>query len=241
MNDATQFFDTVAGAGGYQIERSLRFNSADSAYLSRTPASAGNRKTWTWAGWVKLSGTSGIQNIFSNSNAANNLGLNFYRNAAGDLQIQDYGLSGGLALRTAALFRDFSSWFHVAFAYDTTQATAANRAKLYINGSQVTSFQQETYPTQNIDGLWNTNVLAAIGNQGAVNANYLNGYLADVHFIDGQALDPSSFGEFDTNGVWQPIEYAGSYGTNGFHLPFSDNSTAAALGTDTSGMGMIGR
>jgi hypothetical protein len=64
-----------------------------------------------------------------------------------------------------------------------------------------------------------------------------NGYLADIHFIDGQALDPSSFGEFDTNGVWQPIAYAGSYGTNGFHLPFSDNSTAAALGTDTSGNG----
>jgi hypothetical protein len=186
---------------------------------------------------MKRSGLTGINNLLSNMNAANSSGL--YSGIASDQSFffHEYALSGGASLNTLAVFRDPSAWYHLIIAYDTTQATASNRFKLYVNGIQATL--AGSYPTQNLDGFWNRAVYSTIGNQGAVNANYFNGYLADIHFIDGQALDPTSFGEFSaTTGVWMPKAYSGgSYGTNGFHLDFADNSTAAALGTDTSGNG----
>jgi hypothetical protein len=229
---------TAAGAaGGYEIERSLRFNSSDSAYLSRTPASAGNRKTWTWAGWVKKSSPSGsnliIHSAYSDSN--NRDVFQFLSTSS----LQFVVLSGGsvaVNLNTSAVFRDASAWYHVILAVDTTQATSSDRVKIYFNGSQITSFAASTYPSQNADLMTNNNVSTYVGREVATGL-YTDLYFADIHLIDGQALDPSSFGEFDTNGVWQPIDYAGTFGTNGFHLPFSDNSTAAALGTDTSGNG----
>ena len=233
MNDATQFFDS--GGGGYQIERSLRFNPPDSTYLSRTPGVASNRKTWTWAGWVKRSGTTTswlpLFQVYDGSSTAE----------SDFLQLVIYSDQIGIATntvwlrRTQAVYRDYSAWMHVVCAFDTTQATGANRVKIYVNGSQVTTFTLSTDPTLNTDYGVNRAVAHQIGQRQG--STYFNGYLADVHFIDGQALDPTSFGEFDTNGVWQPKAYSGSYGTNGFHLPFSDNSTAAALGTDTSGNG----
>jgi hypothetical protein len=229
MNDATQFFNA---GGGYEIERSLRFNSADSAYLNRTPASAGNRKTWTWAGWVKRSALGARQALFTVFTSPY-LGLEF--SDTDTIIVHDSTAPTTLISRqTAAVYRDTSAWYHVVLAYDTTQATAANRVKLYVNGVEVTVFQTNVNPAQNTDTAVNMAYLHAIGVWHTL-GYYQNGYLADIHFIDGQALDPSSFGEFDTNGVWQPIDYAGTFGTNGFYLPFSDNSTAAALGTDTSG------
>jgi hypothetical protein len=225
MNDATQFFNA---GGGYEIERSLRFNSADSAYLSRTPASAGNRKTWTWAGWVKRSGLGTYQRFFATFDGSNQE----YWRFDSDNTLRLFENLG--TLQTTQVFRDVSAWYHIVVAVDTTQATASDRIKFYLNGTQVTTFSTATYPSQNADGRFNSAVPHYLGT-GTV--EYFNGYLADIHFIDGQALDPTSFGKFDTNGVWQPKAYTGSYGTNGFHLPFSDNSTAAALGTDTSGNG----
>jgi hypothetical protein len=226
---------TGAGETGYLIERSLRFNSSDSAYLSRTPASAGNRKTWTFSCWMKRSGLTGINNLLSNMNAANSSGL--YSGIASDQSFffHEYALSGGASLNTLAVFRDPSAWYHLIIAYDTTQATASNRFKLYVNGIQATL--AGSYPTQNLDGFWNRAVYSTIGNQGAVNANYFDGLLADIHFCDGTAYDASAFGEFDANGIWQPKKFAGVYGSQGWHLDFSDNSTAAGLGTDTSGNG----
>jgi hypothetical protein len=231
MNDATQFFDS--GGGGYQIERSLRFNPPDSAYLSRTPGSAGNRKTWTWAGWVKKSSLAGTQNLFSNMNAGNSTGI--YTNFATNLSVQDYASGTIWGLTSVPLYRDTSAWYHIVVAVDTTVATETDRVKLFVNGERIAV--TGTYPGQDTDTRWNTTATITLGTQGLVLANYFSGYLADVYGIDGQALDPTSFGEFDDNGVWQPKAYSGSYGTNGFHLPFSDNSTAAALGTDTSGNG----
>ena len=226
---------SAAEAGAYQIERSVRFNSADSAYLSRTPSVAGNRKTWTWAGWVKRSALGSRQMIFGNLSSVPTLGFDVEFIANDSLDIYDY--SGGYAARrnTTQVFRDCSSWYHIVIVYDSTNATAADRLRLYVNGSRVTAFVNSTDPTLNADGAFNTAVATSIGRSGAYNLHYLDGYLADIHFIDGQALTPSSFGYTDTNGVWQPIEYTGSYGTNGFHLPFSSSSTTAALGTDTSG------
>jgi hypothetical protein len=150
---------------------------------------------------------------------------------------------GGFTLNylvTSAVYRDPSAWTHIVVAMNTTQATASNRLKVYVNGSEVTAFSTDNRSSisQNSDQGINQAVSHAIGRQDTGSgSSYFSGYLADIHFIDGQALDPTSFGEFDTNGIWQPLAYSGTYGTNGFHLDFSNNASAAALGTDTSGNG----
>jgi hypothetical protein len=228
---------TAAAAGGYAIERSLRFNSSDSAYLSRTPASAGNRKTWTWAGWVKRSTASNYDNLFATASSNNSL---MFNGADQNSAIHFYDFNGSsfdFNLITSQVFRDFSAWYHIVVAIDTTQATAANRIKLYVNGSQVTAFATSTYPSLDFQTNWNTTGVHAIGRWESGASRYLSGYLADIHFIDGQALTPTSFGEFDDNGIWQPKAYTGTYGTNGFRLDFSDNSaaTATTLGKDRAG------
>ena len=221
----------------YAIERSLRFNSADSAYLNRTPSTAGNRKTWTWAGWVKRSALGSFQYLFdANGGSTREAPIRFYDTDV--FSVASVVDPGGVQyeLVTTAVFRDLSAWYHFVVAFDTTQATASNRIKIYVNGVQITSFSTSTYPSQNTDYSINSNIAHYIGRYTYTPGRYFNGYLADVHFIDGQALDPTSFGEFDADtGIWNPIEYTGSYGTNGFHLPFSDNSSAAALGYDAAG------
>jgi hypothetical protein len=231
----------AGGAGGYEISRSVRFNSSDSTSLSKNFGSAGNRKTWTWAGWVKKNQSTNSEAVFSAKTYATGIYIND-TGGPGEIAI-DFSTgttSGTRTLRyTSAVFRDFSSWYHIVAAVDTTQAVNSDRMKLYVNGVQqaLDNAAVGTWPVLNAEGHINSTVEHAIGYRRNTSDYRFNGYLADIHFIDGQALDPTSFGEFDTNGVWQPIEYAGTFGTNGFHLPFSDNSTAAALGTDTSSNG----
>jgi hypothetical protein len=220
-------------AGAYQIERSLRFNSADSAYLSRTPASAGNRKTWTWSGWVKKT-KNDIQHplFYVGVEGGAEHGIRF-RDDDNSLDFFRFSGSYTYRLRTSAIYRDVSAWYHIVAVLDTTQATNTNRVKLYVNGEQILSFQTSTYPNQNDEFEANNTVLHRIGN---FSSSYLDGYLTEVHFIDGSALDPTSFGEFDTDtGVWKPKAYSGSYGTNGFYLDFGDNSSTTALGYDAAG------
>ena len=216
--------------GGYEIERSLRFNSADSAYLNRTPSSAGNRKTWTWSGWLKNSAPlTGTQSFF----AAGSNGFTFRISATGAIETYEY--SGGFVFHyvTSALFRDPSAWYHIVLAVNTDDSTASDRIKIYVNGSRITDFVTSTSPSSGATAQVNNTVQHEIGNSST--NTYLNGYLADIHFIDGQALAPTDFGETDDNGVWQPKKYSGSYGTNGFHLDFKDNSSNAALGNDAAG------
>jgi hypothetical protein len=234
------FLGAAAQDDGYLIERSLRFNSADSAYLSRTPASAGNRKTWTWAGWVKRSGlTSGAVRAQLFSAAPNDSNQTVLRFADGDV-LAFYVVSSGSTVGnyvTTAVFRDTAAWMHIVATMDTGNATAADRMRLYVNGARITTFTTSTAPTQNTDSQVNATVSHTIGRYPPSAIEYLNGYLADIHFIDGQALDPTSFGEFDTTtGVWVPKAYTGTYGTNGGQLKFEDNSsnTATTLGKDTS-------
>jgi hypothetical protein len=225
----------AAGGGGYQIARSLRFNSADSAYLNRTPASNGNRQIWTLSAWVKRSAFSSHMIYGTTYGSVNSEGIRF--NSDGTIII--YSDDGNTAnLTTTPVYRDPSAWYHVVVAVDTTQATSSNRVKLYINGTQVTAFGTATYPSQNYN--WNTNSTTAqnIG-RNPLNGDYANGYMTEMYMIDGQQLTPTSFGETDANtGVWMPKQVTGmTYGTNGFKLTFSDNSntTAATLGADTSG------
>ena len=233
----------LASSASYTINQSLRFRRSASAYLSRTPASAGNRKTFTYSGCIKRGGSFGVdQTIFgcNNGNSNANAFEIFFTtsNTIGIVEWDFYYLS------TTQVFRDPAAWYHIVLAVDTTNATANNRIRLYVNGVEVTAFGTRTNPSQNADLALNN----TIGHQiGAVNyvssgglARYFDGYMAEINFIDGSALTPSSFGQADSQtGVWQPKKYAGTYGTNGFYLNFSDNSavTAAALGKDSSGNG----
>ncbi len=229
--------NTSSAAGGYQISRSLRFNSADSAYLNRTPASAGNRRTWTWSSWIKLN-KSGFQNMFTAnifSSGSDSLSLRFYLDTA-NFQLFNNG-SGTSSVSTTAVLRDYSAWYHVVFAVDTTQATASDRVKIYINGVQQATTGTITlnYDTPVNSTSWASGIGA--WNDGSFG---MDAYMTEINFIDGQQLTPSSFGETNAQtGVWQPKAYSGSYGTNGFYLNFSDNSntTAATLGKDYSGNG----
>ena len=224
-----------SGVSAYEIEQSLRFNSADSAYLNRTPASAGNRKTWTWSGWVK-GGVLARGTLFQ-SPGAGGFGVEGFIDLGPDLRLQfDYNGGSQLRLVTSQVFRDVSAWYHIVAVVDTTNATSTDRLRLYVNGSRVTAFSSSNYPSQNANGTLNQAYAHALGAR-TTPATYWNGYLAEVNFIDGTALDPTDFGEFDNNGVWRPIEYTGSHGTNGFYLNFADNSgtTSTTLGKDSSG------
>jgi hypothetical protein len=151
---------------GYRIERSLRFNSADTTYLSRTPASAGNRKTFTWSGWVKRSEITPAASLmlFSASNAD---GLSFGRPGGGPGEVDTITFkqndSDAYVVVSTPRYRDASGWYHIVLAVDTTQATASNRVKIYVNGVQVTVFDTATYPSQNTDTIVNSAVEHNIG------------------------------------------------------------------------------
>jgi len=227
--------------GGYNIERSLRFNSADSAYLNRTPASNGTRTTWTISFWLKRTALATNGSLFGSGTNGSNYFL-FYMTSGDVLRCEEV-VSGANTwnIVTTPVYRDPSSWYHIVFAFDSTQATSSNRIKLYVNGSQVTAFSTATYPTQNLNSsYWNATSSHNIGAAIAAGVAYGNGYMTEVNFIDGSAKTPSDFGETDSaTGVWKPKAYSGTYGTNGFELNFSDNSnnTAATLGKDISGNG----
>jgi hypothetical protein len=223
---------------GYFIKNSLRFRSSASAYLNRTPATATNRKTFTWSGWVKRSNPSTTNTMLAADVDANNFFAIWFREEGdnGRLEILNYSSAYDLQIETTQVFRDVSAWYHVVVAIDTTQATSTNRVKIYINGSQVTALSTTTYPSLNFDTDVNTINPHKIGVQGSSYGLH-NGYLAEINFIDGQALTPSSFGKTDAaTGQWIPKKFAGTYGTNGFYLKFADASaaTAAAIGKDSS-------
>ena len=202
---------------------SARFDDNKVAFLTRTPSSAGNRRTWTWSGWVKRANIETFESMFAaQSSSSNRVRINFGTNH----EIQVYGeYTGGTStsinLQTNAKFRDPSGWLHIVLSFDTTQSTASNRAKLYVNG-ELQSLSTATYPAQNDQLEVNTTNAHFIGQKGD-SSEYLDGYLSDVYFIDGQALTPTSFAE-EYYGVWAPKVYSGSYGTNGFHLDFQTDS-----------------
>ena len=215
--------------------KSLRFNDPSNDYLNRTPDSAGNRKTWTFSCWVKrglLSGSSSY-GLFGGGDGAGNPRM--YCQFDDDTIILDQNSTGNTwgneRLITNRLFRDVSAWYHIVIVLDTTQGTASNRQKIYVNGVQETSFSTAAYPSQNTDMPFNNNVASSVGSIGGTSSNIFDGYMAEVCFIDGTALDPTSFGVANSDGVWTPIPYTGTFGNNGFNLQFENS---AALGTDSS-------
>jgi hypothetical protein len=203
------------------LNNSVRTRASASAYMTRTPTVAGNRRTWTWSAWVKrgqLGGGATDLSMFSAGGTTEYFDIRFNGNDQLFFFI-DNSLS--YSIYTSSVFRDPSAWYHVVATFDTTQATASNRAKLYVNGV-LQPLAAASYPAQNYQGVVNSVVVHSIGRRQSTTNQYFDGYLADMNFIDGQALDPSYFGATNPNtGVWQPSQYKGTYGTNGFYLPMN--------------------
>jgi len=227
---------TSAGGGGFNVERSLRFNSADSAYLNRTiGATATNAKIGTLSMWVKRSA---LTNTTGNSQYLIQTGISattdsghftMFFTTSDTLALGQYSWAGYL---TPQVFRDSSAWYHIVLSYNST--LASNNLTIYVNGVSI----GVTSVVQNTDwAILSGTEAINIGRHTSVGRPF-NGYMTEIHLIDGQALTPSSFGETDTNtGVWKPKAYSGTYGTNGFYLKFADNSgtTSTTLGKDSSG------
>ena len=230
-------------SGGYEIDNSLRFNDDDSPMLSRT-MSGGNQQIHTLSTWVKRSNLStGNQRIFSSDDEASaDFRLRF--TSADVLMFSDTytGNSNTYTnLITTRVFRDTSAFFHIMIAIDTTQGTAANRVKIYVNGVQETSFSTAQYPQQNDNfGFGRNGKTFEVGASLFSNSprQEFDGYFAETYAVDGAQKAPSDFGEFDDNSVWIPKAYEGSYGTNGFLLEYKETGTSqnsSGIGADTSG------
>ena len=219
---------------GYLLRNSLRFRASNSNYLSRTFGSATSTTTGTFSFWMKRGKVSNnYQYIWS----ASNYDLAYF-DASDNLWIAYLSNLG--YVNTNAVFRDPSAWYHVMIVFDTTNATAANRLQVYVNGVAQSLNWGSTPQTQNAT-FQRWNVSGYTGDIGDVQFNhtsYFDGYLAEYYWIDGQALTPSSFGKTDpVTGQWIPIKYSGTYGTNGFYLPFTNTTSTSTLGNDFSGNG----
>jgi len=225
------------GTGSYQIDNSVSLSNNDATYLDRTPSSSTNRQKFTWSGWVKLGTRLTLENkLFGAADTSNPTYFQFTDNTTSALTVAKWtGSAHAFRLTTTRLFRDTSAWYHIVVAFDTTQATSSNRIKIYVNGEQVTDFGTASYPSQNYSTDINHTEPHYLGQTSNVNSGHFDGYMTEVQLIDGQQLDASSFGETDEDsGIWKPIAYTGSYGTNGFYLDFENSGS---LGTDQSGNG----
>ena len=226
-------------ATGYDVDNSCRFNNDSSDNLNRTPSSASNRRTFTFSTWFKLSGTDGA--FISAGTDISNGPLFIIDILSGGneglLRVEDT-VSGDnvIGLRTTRKIRDITGWMHLCVAIDTTQSTASDRVKVYINGTQETSFGTETYPTQNLELAINNTHEHRIGTRAAnTSGKFFDGYMCETVLVDGSALAPTEFGEFDSDSptIWKPKDVSGlTFGTNGFYLDYKDSS---ALGNDVSG------
>jgi hypothetical protein len=231
--------DTGGGAGGsadYLLAKSLRFRSSASAYLNRTAGTPTAQTKYTISVWVKR-GTFAAYSIFSagSGSAGDYSSFQFNTDTSLAFWVNNGGANGEII--TTQLFRDPAAWYHVIVAVDTTQATSSNRMKMYVNGTQVTSFSTATYPSLNgVSAINRSGAVQAIGAlySGSYN-QYLDGELAEFNFIDGQQLAPTAFGAYSIYNQWLPIRYAGTYGANGFYLPFTNTTSTSTLVADSSG------
>ena len=221
-----------AVSGGFDVDNSVRYNGSNDS-MNRTFA-AGNQKTWTWSMWIKRSKLSVDQTLFGRMTSTGDPGW-FSMSLNPDDTIT-FGIYNTNYRKTNRKFRDVSAWMHIVLAFDTTQGTAANRIKFYINGVEETSFSISNNPSQNFDAPFNANAAHFLGIQPIPGGyeKYYGGYISEVTFIDGAANAVTDFGEFDEDsGIWKPISVSGlTFGTNGFYLPFTNSS---ALGEDYSG------
>ena len=239
---------SASGGKAYEIDQSITLAVEDAPKLRRTPSSAGNRRTFTFSTWCKRASLGNGGTAGSDYNYL----LGAYDSSVGSPDDDDYfafGFFNSDALvvggwsttwrLTNRLFRDTSAWYHLVLQVDTTQGTADNRFKFYVNGVQETSFSTSNNPSQNFDGAVNNTVPQSISDtayDSGTGPYHFNGYMAETHLFDGAVVAPSEFGETDSvSGAWIPKKYVGStsYGTNGYYMKFA----SGAIGTDSSGQG----
>ena len=236
---------SATAATGFNVDRSLRFNSGSSDSITRTNGSTTNRRTFTVSFWLKKTSITTEQHpVFAGDLGGSHPYFDFRFD---DTQIINwYGSTSSgneeFNLKTNRVFKDPNAWYHFVLAVDTTQGTDTNRLKLYVNGVQETSFSKSHYPDQNYDTPFNVSGYEVQWGAIRNNSPTLNGYLAEMVLIDGQQLDPTSFGEFDSDSkVWKPIDVTGlTFGNNGFYLNAPGPSTGQnsnGLGGDSSGNG----
>ena len=221
----------------YNINQSLRFRASASANLNRTPAVSGSTTAWTMSFWAKLGNPNNPSFFAAGSGQGNgtatermNLGSTLYwqRAVIQTANVYDNG--------STAVVRDYSAWYHIVMVWDSNNATASLRQKYYLNGVLLSN-NTGTAAGLGQNSIINSSINHRIGLTYDTGTSYGDFYLAEFNFIDGQILAASSFGIFDTNGIWQPIKYTGTYGTNGYYLNFSNTTSTTALGLDSSGNG----
>jgi len=231
----------TVNSDSYNVSKSLRLGAIASSYFTKNLPLSGNRQTFTQSVWLKrglISPAAGAWFGPFNVNVPSNATYGLYFDATDKIDCYLYytGAAWEGRLTTNQVFRDPSAWYHFVLSVDTTQATASERAKIFVNGQRITSFSTESYPNQNRQLFFNHPVYQHYFAQSSS-----DGLFAEVYFIDGQALGPSNFGYTDPNtGSWVPRKYTGTYGTNGFYLNFSDNSTSNTLGNDANHIGCDG-
>ena len=226
-----------AVGGGYDVDNSVRVNRPDGAYMTGTNGTATNSNKYTISFWTKRGRlfNGSILNILEGYTGNSDTGTSSLMwSGTNAFQFGAYNVNWRITNR---LFRDNSAYYHIVAAVDTTLGTADDRIKIYINGVQETSFSTTNNPSQNSNtGLNNNsaNMNFFRRRYTSSNDNHGDGYFSEFCMIDGQALDPTSFGEFDEDsGIWKPIDVSGlTFGTNGFYLDFEDSG---ALGDDVSG------
>jgi hypothetical protein len=219
--------------GAYEVANSVRMNRADSPRLSKTFGTPTNQDRWTFSVWCKRSGLGTTQNLTACQSSGTKLtSLRFDSDNA--LNFYEYNGSYSGQIKTNRLFRDVSAWYHIVIVWDSANGTAGDRMKMYVNGVEETSFSADTNPSSGLDSDMNTSgETFDLGN--ANNGNFFDGYLAEAVFVDGQALTPTSFGEFDEDSptIWKPIDVSGlTFGNNGGYFDFEDSDN---LGDDESG------
>jgi len=237
---------TVLG-GAYEVANSVRFNDGDSPRLLIANPTAGTRTKGTFSTWFKRCTFGANQYLFStwnNSASGYTSGIILLQNDD-RLSISNYvasGASGGSTLITERKFKDPSAWYHVVIAWDTTDGTAADRYKIYVNGTRETVFNgTPAYPTEDQDLFFQaggTSNPYHIGFESVgSDQKYFDGYLAETVLVDGSALAASSFGEFDEDSptIWKPKDVSTlTFGSQGFYLDYEDSGD---LGDDESGNG----
>ena len=223
---------------GYEINQSIRFNDDNSPRMTRTFGTPSDANKWTLSVWSKLGkpgngmrfleagGSAGSEDFIGFAGSSGYEKLYFWKRTSSSY---NYNLT------STQFFRDHSAWYHFVYVFDSSNAVSSERMKAYVNGQRITDFSTETYPSSGLASRINTAVEHRIGNPVYSSSNHADGYIAEMHFLDGYAYGPEFFGEFkeDTD-IWIPKEYSGSYGNNGFHIDGRDSSD---LGDDESGNG----
>ena len=254
-------FPIVGGnqSTGDFVTNSLRFDDGDGAYLTSGTLSSPNTDKFTVSFWVKISGARA--NIFSIGQRLTGEAGDYYAltvdlgtgTGSGRLSLGGYNgvadsntIAVNTAEATGPVFRDSGAWQHHVYAFDTGQGTAGNRLKWYVNGVLQSSYTTTTTPSQNVDLFSSSGTSFRIGRMYNDESRYMDGYLAEFYYVDGQQYDHTYFGEFNDNGIWVPVKKgtgaggAITFGTNGFYLQFQETGTSAnasGMGADTSGNG----